>query len=188
MRIQGNKDPLTDSSFISPACSGLGTCVLHVAWGEMYCYVRLTKRTPPNLYRLRFVFVLASSLFFIANYTAPRVIWWVRWMLMSLAQDLLFWEYEPDVYDYWNFFSQSMFFRPLSLFCFSCSDELPDHHKSQASSFPWAKLLICCTSHADGFLFASESARERSRYFHSKQISHKKEIKYILMRTMVNSS
>lgn len=57
-------------------------------------------------------------------------------MLMSFAQDLLFWEYEPDVYDYWNFSSPSMFsslflFFPLSLpLLISSSDELPDHHKS----------------------------------------------------------
>ena len=30
-------------------------------------------------------------------------------MLMRFAQDLLFGEYKPDVYDYWNFSSQSMF-------------------------------------------------------------------------------
>lgn len=75
-------------------------------------------RAPPNLYQLRFVFVLASSLFFIANYRVPRVIWWVRWMLMSFAQDLLFWEYEPDVYDYWNFSSLSMLSSPLLFFFF----------------------------------------------------------------------
>lgn len=56
-------------------------------------------------------------------------------MLMSFAQDSLFWEYKPDVYDYWNFSSPSMF--PSLFFFFlslplvlSSSDELPDHHKS----------------------------------------------------------
>lgn len=102
---------------------------------EMYFSDRLTKRARPNLYRLRFVFVLASSLFFIANYRMPRVIWWARWMLMSFTEDLVFWEYEVGCL--WlleRFLSVNVFF-------FSSSDELPDDHKSWDSSVPRAGPL-----------------------------------------------
>lgn len=147
-RYKGNKVAQTDSSLISlPPELGPSDLGFSTERGEIYCFDRLTKRTPPNLYQLRFVFVLASSLFFIANYSVPLVIWWVRWMLMRFAQDLPVWEFEADVYDYWNFFTQSMFF---PLFLFSFSDELPDHHKSRVSRGPGraTDLVIYCTSHA----------------------------------------
>lgn len=53
-------------------------------------------------------------------------------MLMSFAQDSLFWEYKPDVYDYWNFSSPSMF---PSLFFFFLS-------LSPLSSPPLMSFLI----------------------------------------------
>lgn len=68
-------------------------------------------------------------------------------MLMSCAQDFQFWEYKPDVYDYWNFSSLSLLSPPPPLLL---SDELPDCHKSSDSSVPRAALLILyCTSCAN---------------------------------------
>lgn len=63
---------------------------------------------------------------------------------MSIAQDFVLWDYEPDVYDYWNLSSPSML---SSVFSFppslpSLSDELPDHHKFWDSSILGAEPLI----------------------------------------------